>query len=174
MIHNLRRFNVRQPSSHVKGVKINGKNYDVQFDWSSEFYQKSRLDSQSELLCKFNSFTFGTQYLWYWIDGPSLWKWVGNDKFKVIVVGGGPAGLTAAHALSRAGIDYVVPEHRPSVTTDLGASLGLWPHGLRVLAQLGLLDRLQGIGAELLRTTTLTVDAHKHKEARYANILRKK
>ncbi|KAH8167170.1 hypothetical protein CIB48_g1074 [Xylaria polymorpha] len=86
------------------------------------------------------------------------------DKFKVIVVGGGPVGLTAAHALSRAGIDFVVLEHRASVTTDVGASLVLWPQGLRVLAQLGLRERLEGIGAELKRTKTMTADAYKYKE----------
>ncbi|KAI0452446.1 hypothetical protein F5B21DRAFT_516079 [Xylaria acuta] len=90
---------------------------------------------------------------------------MGLDKFKVIVAGGGPIGLTTAHALSRAGIDFVVPEHGVSVTTDdAGASLVLWPQGLRVLAQLGLRGRLEEIRAEMKCTKTMTADAYKYKE----------
>lgn len=87
-----------------------------------------------------------------------------QDNFKVIVVGGGPVGLTAAHALSRAGIEYVVLESRNTITIDVGASLALWPQGLRVLSQLGLLERLQELGEEMGRTTAVTLEGHKYKE----------
>ncbi|KAI8626482.1 hypothetical protein F5Y19DRAFT_446762 [Xylariaceae sp. FL1651] len=87
-----------------------------------------------------------------------------NEEFKAIVVGGGPVGLTAAHALSRAGINYVVLEHRHSVAIDVGASLVLWPQGLRVLAQLGLLERLKEIGVEILHSLILSLDGYKYKE----------
>ncbi|KAI3390478.1 hypothetical protein diail_9555 [Diaporthe ilicicola] len=87
-----------------------------------------------------------------------------QQNFKVIVVGGGPVGLTAAHALSQAGIDYLVLEARHSVTIDVGASLALWPQGLRVLSQFGLLDRLQELGEELGRTTAVTLDGRKYNE----------
>lgn len=73
-------------------------------------------------------------------------------------------GLTAAHILSRAGIDYVVLERRSSVSVDVGASLALWPQTLRVLSQLGLLERLQELGEEVGRTTTVTLGGHKYKE----------
>ena len=59
---------------------------------------------------------------------------------KVIVVGGGPVGMTAAHALSRAGIDFVVLERRSEIVEDAGSGLVLSAMGLRALAQLGLLD----------------------------------
>ena len=88
-----------------------------------------------------------------------------DHSFKVIVVGGGPVGLTAAHALSQAGIDFVVLESRPSIVVDVGASLVLWPQSLRVMAQLGLLEKLQRIGADLHHVTTRTLDAYKYKES---------
>lgn len=94
--------------------------------------------------------------------------------FKIIVVGGGPVGLTAAHALSRAGIEYIVLERRDSVHIDVGASLALWPQGLRVLAQLGLLERLKDLGEEMGRTTTVTLGGYKYKETWATETMKKK
>ncbi|KAJ9145331.1 FAD binding domain-containing protein [Pleurostoma richardsiae] len=71
-------------------------------------------------------------------------------KFKIVVVGGGPVGLTAAHALYKAGIDFVVLESRHDVVVDRGAAMVLGPNNLRVMRQLGLYDRIMGIGAESL------------------------
>lgn len=62
--------------------------------------------------------------------------------FKVIIVGGGPVGLTAAHALSLAGIDFLILERRDSIVLEEGASLVLGPNSLRVMHQFGLLDTL--------------------------------
>lgn len=73
------------------------------------------------------------------------------SDFKVIIIGAGPTGLTAAHALSKAGIDFVVLERRPQIVEDVGASLVLFPYNMRVLAQFGLLGKLQEIGHEVLR-----------------------
>lgn len=97
-----------------------------------------------------------------------------QGKFKVIVAGGGPVGLTAAHALSRAGIEYVVLEAHDSVTVDVGASLALWPQGLRVLSQLGLLDRLRELGEEMGRTTAVTLGGRKYKETWATETMTKK
>lgn len=97
-----------------------------------------------------------------------------ENKFKVIIVGGGPVGLTSAHVLSRAGIEYVVLERRPSVKIDVGASLALWPQSLRVLSQLGLLERLQELGEEMGRTTTVTLGGYKYKETWATETMKKK
>ncbi len=70
-------------------------------------------------------------------------------SFKVIVVGGGPVGLVAAHALSRAGIDFVVLESRPSIVLDAGSNLVINPMGLRVLGQLGLLPAFDAVSSPL-------------------------
>ncbi|KAI2622985.1 FAD/NAD(P)-binding domain-containing protein [Hypomontagnella submonticulosa] len=82
--------------------------------------------------------------------------------FRVIVVGGGPVGLTLANTLSKAGIEYVVLERRPAVAEDVGASLVLGPHGMRPLAQLGLLDRLREISVELLEKQVSTHDGYRY------------
>lgn len=55
--------------------------------------------------------------------------------FRVIVVGGGIAGLAMSHALQLAGIDHVVLEAYGEVCSHVGASIGLWPNGIRVLDQ---------------------------------------
>lgn len=76
---------------------------------------------------------------------------------RIIIVGAGPAGLVLAHALRRslgpvlaavsssAGtmpeLEVLLLERRPesdlSVPKPTGAGLGLWPHSVRVLDQLG-------------------------------------
>lgn len=75
--------------------------------------------------------------------------------FKVIVVGGGPVGLVAAHALSRAGIDFVVLESRSSIVLDAGSNLVINPMGLRVLGQLGLLPAFDAVSSPLAQIERL-------------------
>ncbi|KAF5021104.1 hypothetical protein F66182_6863 [Fusarium sp. NRRL 66182] len=69
--------------------------------------------------------------------------------FKAIVVGGGPVGLTAAHALSRANIDFILLERRPSPVVDAGSNLVLNHMGMRALDQLGLLHPLEELSCPL-------------------------
>lgn len=77
------------------------------------------------------------------------------SPFKVIVAGGGPVGLTAAHALTRAGIDFIVLERQKSPFTEAGSSLVLNPQAMRILSQLGLLDALHSHGPCLVSTARM-------------------
>lgn len=70
---------------------------------------------------------------------------------RVIVVGGGPTGVTAAHALSRAGIDFVLLESRPEIAADAGCNLVLSAMGLRALGQLGLLPALYKVSSPVTK-----------------------
>ncbi|CAK7201566.1 hypothetical protein SEUCBS139899_004272 [Sporothrix eucalyptigena] len=63
-----------------------------------------------------------------------------NPNFRAIIVGGGPVGLCLAHAFTLAGIDYVLLERRETPVEPSGFGLALWPHGVRILDQLGLLE----------------------------------
>lgn len=62
-----------------------------------------------------------------------------ETRFKAIIVGAGVAGLTLAHCLEKAGIDYVVLD-KGVVAPPFGTTITMQPHGLRILHQLGLLD----------------------------------
>ncbi|KAH6959439.1 hypothetical protein DER45DRAFT_584883 [Fusarium avenaceum] len=85
-----------------------------------------------------------------------------TSPFTVIIVGGGPVGLLTAYALHRAGIDFVVLEQQSDVFEDVGASLIVSPHNLRVFHQLGLWNHLEGIGYPLLHHSQ-GFDARKHR-----------
>ncbi|KAK0742923.1 hypothetical protein B0T18DRAFT_439030 [Schizothecium vesticola] len=83
-----------------------------------------------------------------------------SKNIKVIIVGGGPVGLTAAHALSRAGIDFVLLESRPSVVIDAGSNLVLNPIGLRILGEMGLLETLNNVSSPLGKVQRFDHDGH--------------
>ncbi|EXL44491.1 hypothetical protein FOCG_13466 [Fusarium oxysporum f. sp. radicis-lycopersici 26381] len=63
----------------------------------------------------------------------------GNSQFKVIIVGAGVTGLTLAHCLAKAGIDFVLLD-KGVVAPRFGTTITLQPHGCRILHQLGCLD----------------------------------
>lgn len=73
-----------------------------------------------------------------------------KTKFRVIIVGGGIAGLTLANALQNAGIDFLVLEGRSEIAPSIGASIGLFPNGSRILDQLGCYEELENL-AEPIR-----------------------
>ncbi|KAK1985380.1 hypothetical protein LZ30DRAFT_584207 [Colletotrichum cereale] len=60
-----------------------------------------------------------------------------DAKRQVVIVGGGITGLTLALMLQNVGVDYVLLEAYDTVTPNVGASIGLYPNGLRILDQLG-------------------------------------
>jgi 2-polyprenyl-6-methoxyphenol hydroxylase-like FAD-dependent oxidoreductase len=76
--------------------------------------------------------------------------------FRVIIVGGGPVGLMAAHAFSAAGLDFVLLERRNTVVGSDGASLAIYPHTLRVMDQLHLLEPLERIKSTMKHAKSLT------------------
>ncbi|KUJ19502.1 FAD/NAD(P)-binding domain-containing protein [Mollisia scopiformis] len=63
--------------------------------------------------------------------------------FKVIIVGGGIAGLTLANALERGNIDYVLLEARGDIAPQVGASIGILPNGSRIFDQMGMYETLE-------------------------------
>ncbi|KAJ0414741.1 hypothetical protein BJY00DRAFT_305362 [Aspergillus carlsbadensis] len=66
-----------------------------------------------------------------------------TTKFKVIIVGGSIAGLTLAHCLAKLpNVDFIVLEKRGEIAPQEGASVGILPHGGRILDQLGLFDEI--------------------------------
>jgi len=67
-----------------------------------------------------------------------------NAKLKIIIVGAGPAGLTAALHLHRLGFEVSVFESVPAIH-PLGVGLNLLPHAVRELTILGLDQKLAAI-----------------------------
>lgn len=59
-----------------------------------------------------------------------------EKPFKVLIAGGGVAGLTLATMLERFDIDYLVLESHGHIAPAVGASIGLFPNGLRILDQI--------------------------------------
>ena len=74
---------------------------------------------------------------------------INSKNLMAIVVGGGPVGLVAAHALSRAGIDFAVLESRSSPVIHEGSNLVMAADGMRTLGQLDLMDSLRKVSSEL-------------------------
>ncbi|KXH34541.1 hypothetical protein CSIM01_00452 [Colletotrichum simmondsii] len=68
-----------------------------------------------------------------------------HKPFKVVIVGGSIAGLSLANMLQVNKIDFVVLEGHPDIAPQVGASIGLLPHGNRILDQLGVFDRLMAL-----------------------------
>ncbi|KAK8131144.1 monooxygenase [Apiospora sp. TS-2023a] len=69
-------------------------------------------------------------------------------EFKVIIAGGGVTALVLANMLEMHGMDYVVLESHSAIAPQVGASIGLFTNGLRILDQMGLLESIQAIFAD--------------------------
>jgi 2-polyprenyl-6-methoxyphenol hydroxylase-like FAD-dependent oxidoreductase len=74
---------------------------------------------------------------------------------RIVIIGGGIGGLTAALALRREGFEPEVFEQAPALL-EVGAAIAVWPNAMRVLARLGV------AGAVIERAGQLT-------EARWLN-----
>ncbi|KAE8381997.1 hypothetical protein BDV26DRAFT_300471 [Aspergillus bertholletiae] len=81
-----------------------------------------------------------------------------ESPFRVIIVGGSVTGLTLAHCLDRAGIDYIVLEKHEEIHPQIGASVVIFPNGGRILEQLGLYQRIEELSQKLRRIHTCFPD----------------
>jgi hypothetical protein len=95
-------------------------------------------------------------------------------SFRVIVVGGGPVGLTAAHALSKAGIDFLVLERRPEIVIDAGSNLVLSPVGIRTMMQLGILKDINAVSSPLDRIDRQDHNGRNIGDVQWFNYMKKK
>lgn len=59
------------------------------------------------------------------------------SDFKVVIAGGGIAGLVLANMLEAFHLDYVLLEAHSAIAPAVGASIGMFPNGLRILDQIG-------------------------------------
>jgi 2-polyprenyl-6-methoxyphenol hydroxylase-like FAD-dependent oxidoreductase len=99
-----------------------------------------------------------------------------NEKFKIIIVGGGVAGLTLANMLEIFDIDYVLLEAYHDIAPQVGASIGMFPNGLRILDQIGCYEPITKLPRERLKSAhsrssdgksyLVTVDMPGHLERR--------
>lgn len=62
--------------------------------------------------------------------------------FRVLIIGGGIAGLSLALILEAYGFQYELLEKHADVAPRLGAGVGLTPNGARILDQLGVWDKV--------------------------------
>jgi 2-polyprenyl-6-methoxyphenol hydroxylase-like FAD-dependent oxidoreductase len=65
-----------------------------------------------------------------------------KSDFKVIIGGGSITGLALANMLQVHDIDFVVLEAYGDIAPQVGASIGMLPHGNRILDQLGLYEKI--------------------------------
>ncbi|KUL90235.1 hypothetical protein ZTR_02097 [Talaromyces verruculosus] len=63
-----------------------------------------------------------------------------EKTFKVLIAGGSIAGLALAHMLEKFHLDYILLEAHSEIDPNIGASIGIGPHGARILDQLDLYE----------------------------------
>ena len=101
-----------------------------------------------------------------------------KKSFRIIVVGAGVTGLTASHALQKAGIDHVVLERGQNAAPPSGASIAMYPQGSRILEQIGCLKDTIAASVPLERlvnrlpdgSVVMENDYWKHVREKYASI----
>ncbi|KAL4764803.1 FAD-dependent oxidoreductase [Aspergillus foveolatus] len=94
-----------------------------------------------------------------------------NSQLRVIIIGGAVSGLTLAHCLEKARIDYVVLEKHRDITTNIGGSVALQPAGCRILDQLGVLDHLWKYMNDIQAVNVGLPDGYTRRHAMFARNL---
>lgn len=74
---------------------------------------------------------------------------------KALIVGGGIAGLAAAIALQKSGIDAHVYEQAPALK-EIGTGLSLWANGIKALDMLGMGEAILDLASPIHETGTRT------------------
>lgn len=75
-----------------------------------------------------------------------------KSSFRVVIVGGGMAGLTLANTLQNADIDFVLLESRSVIDPQVGASIGMLPNGSRILDQVSCYNDALALVAPIQRS----------------------
>lgn len=75
----------------------------------------------------------------------------GKGSFRVIIIGASVTGLTLAHCLHRAGIDYVVLEKHVEIHPPIGAAVAIMPNGARIMEQLGIFHHVEKKSSSIQR-----------------------
>ncbi|TGJ88400.1 hypothetical protein E0Z10_g321 [Xylaria hypoxylon] len=81
-----------------------------------------------------------------------------ESKFRAIIIGGGPVGLTIANGLDRAGLDFLIIERHTSIVSESGAGIMAWPHTVRIFDQLGLTAVCEGRYIPVHSKTSIRLD----------------
>jgi 2-polyprenyl-6-methoxyphenol hydroxylase-like FAD-dependent oxidoreductase len=71
-----------------------------------------------------------------------------DEEERVVVVGGGIGGLSAANALVRQGIPVAVYEQAPELK-EVGAGIQVWVNGMKAAHRLGVADALAAAGGRM-------------------------
>ena len=93
----------------------------------------------------------------------------GPEACDVLIVGGGPAGTTAATLLARAGHRVVLLEKAEHPRFHIGESL--LPMNMPILERLGVLDKVRAIGVEK-RGADFPTDGGRYNVFRFSHALR--
>ncbi|MGN6547352.1 MAG: FAD-dependent oxidoreductase [Aureliella sp.] len=79
---------------------------------------------------------------------------------RAIIIGSGIAGLSAAHALRRCGIEVTVYERAPALG-EVGAGIGLWANALRALKSIGLDARVRAAAMPMAVSEIRLAEGHR-------------
>src|SRR5579862_151143 len=79
---------------------------------------------------------------------------------RVIVIGSGIAGLTAAIGLRKVGIEVTVYERAPELR-EVGAGISLWANALRALDYIGAGESVRRVSLKMIRSEMRTREGRK-------------